>query len=163
LTLVWFSGFGLGWVGLQRGKVSAWAPIGLATLAVFALLGLVVGAGQGKALSAMLSALPGWLLFSFLNAFMEELWFRGLFLPRLAPLLGRGGAVLLIAVVFALSHVGARYLQPGEILQFVLPTFVVGLGAGWLMVRTDSLWGAVLVHAGADLFYALGFTFATSG
>jgi membrane protease YdiL (CAAX protease family) len=63
----------------------------------------------------------------------------------------------------AASHVGATYVTPGEILPFVVPVFLVGFGAGWLIVKTDSLWGAVLFHAGADVFYALAFTFFSVG
>ena len=122
-----------------------------------------VGASQGKSWKAMLTTLPLWLIFSLLNATMEELWYRGLFLPRLAPFLGQGLSVLLIALVFGASHVGATYVTPGEILQFVVPVFLVGFGAGWLIVKTDSLWGGVLFHAGADVFYALAFTFFSAG
>jgi membrane protease YdiL (CAAX protease family) len=158
LLLVTLGGFGLDSVYLQRGKVKAWVALGLGSLIAFTVLGLVVGASRGKSWNAMLAALPLWLVFSLLNATMEELWFRGLFLPRLAPFLGQGLSVLLIALVFGASHVGATYVTPGEILQFVVPVFLVGFGAGWLIVRTGSLWGAVLFHAGADVFYALAFT-----
>lgn len=94
---------------------------------------------------------------------MEELWYRGVFLPRVSPWLGQGLAVLLIALVFALGHIGATYVTPGEILQFLATVFLVGLGSGYLMVKADSLWGAVLLHAGADVCYALGFTFFSIG
>jgi membrane protease YdiL (CAAX protease family) len=161
LLLVTLGGFGLDSVYVQRGKVKAWVTLGLGSLIAFTVLGLVVGAGRGKSWNAMLTALPLWLVFSLLNATMEELWFRGLFLSRLAPFLGQGLSVFLIALVFGASHVGAAYLTPGEILQFVVPAFLVGLGAGWLIVRTGSLWGAVLFHAGADVFYALAFTFSS--
>jgi membrane protease YdiL (CAAX protease family) len=158
VLLVTLGGFGLDSVYVQRGKVKAWVALGLGSLIAFTVLGLAVGASQGKSWDTMLAALPLWLVFSLLNATMEELWFRGLFLPRLAPFLGQGLSVLLIALVFGASHVGATYVTPGEILQFVVPVFLVGLGAGWLIVRTGSLWGAVLFHAGADVFYALAFT-----
>jgi membrane protease YdiL (CAAX protease family) len=158
VLLVTLGGFGLDSVYVQRGKVKVWVALGLGSLIAFTVLGLVVGASGGKSWDAMLAALPLWLIFSLLNATMEELWFRGLFLSRLAPFLGQGLSVLLIALVFGASHVGATYVTPGEILQFVVPVFLVGLGAGWLIVRTGSLWGAVLFHAGADVFYALAFT-----
>jgi membrane protease YdiL (CAAX protease family) len=163
LLLVALGGFGVDSVYLQRGKVKAWVAIGLGSLIAFSVLGLVVGASQGKSWNAMLTTLPLWLIFSLLNATMEELWYRGLFLPRLAPFLGQGLSVLLIALVFGASHVGATYVTPGEILQFVVPVFLVGFGAGWLIVKTDSLWGGVLFHAGADVFYALAFTFFSAG
>jgi membrane protease YdiL (CAAX protease family) len=34
----------------------------------------------------------------------------------------------------------------------VANTFTLGLACGILMLKTDSIWGAYLVHAAADLF-----------
>jgi len=163
LALVLAAGDGLGSVYLKRGKVKVWLPIGLGSFVVFTVSGLIVDASQGTTLESMLAVLPLWLMFSLLNAFMEELWFRGLFLPRLGPFLGKGLSVLLTALVFAASHLGATYVTPGEILLFLMPVFLLGLGTGWLMVKTESLWGAVLLHAGANVFYALAFTVFSTG
>jgi membrane protease YdiL (CAAX protease family) len=160
LLLVKLTGFDLGSIYLQRGKVKGWVLVGLGSFIGWTVLGLVVGAGQGKEMDSMLASLPLWFTFSLLNALMEELWFRGLFLKRLTPFLGSGLSVLVLALVFALAHLGATYVTPGEILLFVIPTFFIGLGAGHIMVKTDSVWGAVLFHAGADVFYALGWTFS---
>jgi membrane protease YdiL (CAAX protease family) len=159
LLLVKVAGFDLGSVYLKRGRVKARVIIGLGFLVIFTVFGLVVGVGQGKELGSLLSSLPLWLVFSLLNSFMEELWFRGIFVRRLAPFIGQGTSVLLLALAFGASRIGAVFVTPGEILQFVIPVFLLGLGAGYLMVKTDSLWGAVLLHAGADVFYALAFTF----
>jgi membrane protease YdiL (CAAX protease family) len=67
----------------------------------------------------------------------EELAFRGV----LANALSRYGAwvgVLLSSAVFALAHG----------LNVILPiAFVVGLAAGWLLLRTGSIWPGVVVHA----------------
>jgi membrane protease YdiL (CAAX protease family) len=30
--------------------------------------------------------------------------------------------------------------------------FATGLACGYLMVKSDSIWGAVLIHVAADLF-----------
>jgi membrane protease YdiL (CAAX protease family) len=149
----------LGSLYLKRGKMRAWMLAGLSSLVAFGVAGMIVGVSQGKELDILLSTLPLWLVFSILNAFMEELWYRGLILPRLSPLVGEGLSILLIAIAFAIAHIGATYVTPGEVLQFVVPVFLLGLGAGYLVVRTGSLWGAVLLHAGADLFYALAFGF----
>jgi membrane protease YdiL (CAAX protease family) len=149
----------LGSLYLRRGKTGAWMVAGLGSLFAFGVLGVVVGSARGKELDVLLSTLPLWLVFSLLNAFMEELWYRGLFLPRLSPVVGEGLSILLIAIAFAAAHVGVVYVTPGEILQFVAPVFFLGLGTGYLVVKTGSLWGAVLLHAGANLFYALAFSF----
>jgi membrane protease YdiL (CAAX protease family) len=31
-------------------------------------------------------------------------------------------------------------------------TLTMGLACGYLTIKTDSIWGAVLIHAAADLF-----------
>jgi membrane protease YdiL (CAAX protease family) len=35
---------------------------------------------------------------------------------------------------------------------FVANTFTLGLACGILMLKTDSIWGAYLVHMAADVF-----------
>jgi membrane protease YdiL (CAAX protease family) len=35
-------------------------------------------------------------------------------------------------------------------------TFLVGLGFGWLVRRTNSLWPAVIIHAVADIALQFG-------
>jgi len=34
----------------------------------------------------------------------------------------------------------------------MLNTLSLGLACGYLMMKTDSIWGAVLIHAASDLF-----------
>ena len=82
---------------------------------------------------------------------MEELWFRGLFLGKLSPFLGATAAALVTALVFGMTHLGATYVTPAE--RFIFPTIVFALGLvnGYVMLKTDSLWGSVLFHAGYDL------------
>jgi membrane protease YdiL (CAAX protease family) len=38
---------------------------------------------------------------------------------------------------------------------FLLVTFGFAIAWGWLMQKTDSLWGSALFHAGADLLIIL--------
>jgi membrane protease YdiL (CAAX protease family) len=83
---------------------------------------------------------------------MEELWIRGIFLQRLQPVLGMGGSVLLTAVIFALMHSFAAGIPGIAIPFYVLNTFTLGLACGYLMMKTNSIWGPVLIHAAADLF-----------
>jgi membrane protease YdiL (CAAX protease family) len=92
------------------------------------------------------------LVFSFANGFMEELWLRGIFLKRLAPLVGVGGSVLLTAIVFGLMHGFSFYFDPIALLFYVLNTVALGLACGYLMMKSDSIWGAVVIHAASDFF-----------
>jgi membrane protease YdiL (CAAX protease family) len=91
------------------------------------------------------------LIFVFVNGFMEELWFRGISLGKLHPVLGAALAVIVTALVFGISHTAGTYISPAE--RILFPAIVVGLGLlnGFMMLKTDSIWGSVLFHAGYDL------------
>ena len=92
-------------------------------------------------------------IFAISKSFLEELWVRGLFLKKLVPLLGVAGAVILTSSWFAGLHfLSIAYLQAVVVPIFVVNTFTLGLACGTLIVKTDSIWRAFLVHAAADLF-----------
>ncbi len=68
----------------------------------------------------------------------EETIFRGVLLPVLGRYLGRSGAVLVSALVFAVAH-----LSIGEL----APLLVLGLGLGLLRLSTGRLLPCVVMHA----------------
>ena len=68
----------------------------------------------------------------------EETIFRGVLLPVLGRYLGRSGAVLVSALVFAVAH-----LSIGEL----APLLVLGLGLGLLRISTGRLLPCVVMHA----------------
>jgi membrane protease YdiL (CAAX protease family) len=70
-------------------------------------------------------------------AVCEELLFRGLLLAGLRRSLGDAGAVLASAFCFAALH-----LSP----ERFLAQFAVGILLGMLVVRSGSLWPAVVLH-----------------
>ena len=127
------------------------------------ILGLAVGLiGAGVFLALMhppgmtalptaklISLAPFVALFVLSNAFMEELLFRGLFLGRYEPLMGKWLALFSTALAFTLAHMQVTYAP--DMAFFLLVTFVLSLVWGWLMQKTGSLWGSVLFHAGADV------------
>ena len=90
------------------------------------------------------------LAFSLANGFMEELWFRGIFLGKLQPLIGTGAAVVLTSLLFAIMHAGAFYFSPAAIPIFFLNLFTHGLVMGYLVFKMQNLWGAALYHAACD-------------
>lgn len=67
----------------------------------------------------------------------EEVLFRGYGLARVRELGGERRALLFTTLVFALAH-GSWVKLPG--------TFAIGLFLGWLVLRTGSLWPALLGH-----------------
>ncbi|NJD66720.1 MAG: CPBP family intramembrane metalloprotease [Chloroflexi bacterium] len=89
-----------------------------------------------------------------LNGFMEELHFRGLLLKPFERLLGTHAANLCIALFFTLAHAPVRYAP--DIGAFMAILLVLSLAWGYVIQETESLWGSVLFHAGADLLIIVG-------
>lgn len=140
--------------GLRFGLISfaVWAVI----FAVIAVLGANAPASQGLfaagvPLAVIAAALPWMLAWAFTNSLMEELWFRGVFLKKLRPVLGAAAAILVTALIFAAPHFGGAYITSGQRLLFAGIVFALGLVNGWVMLKTDSIWGSVFFHAGYDL------------
>lgn len=156
LLLCWPAGFTLGSLYLQRGQLKWAVLIGVVVILNFATAALMATAGQPRDLDTLGQLMLWGLVFSLANGFMEELWFRGLFLGRLAPHLGTGGAVVIMAALFALVHLGAGYLEPAAVVVFLINTFTHALVLGYLILKTNTLWGAALYHAAMDLWLFIG-------
>ena len=82
---------------------------------------------------------------------MEELWFRGVSLRKLTPLLGWTASIIVTAVVFGGTHAAATYITPIQMIPFFIIVIALGLVNAYVMLKTDSLWGSVFFHAGYDL------------
>jgi membrane protease YdiL (CAAX protease family) len=82
---------------------------------------------------------------------MEELWFRGIFLKPYQALIGTWGAIIVTAIVFAAPHYLVAYDFPGGRYVFGMVVLGLGLVGGYVMLKHDSILGAVLFHAGYDL------------
>lgn len=76
---------------------------------------------------------------------VEELIFRGILLRTGIRVLGRRAALLYVTLVFTALHVG--FLSAAELL-FV---FFLGLLFGVIVLITESLWGAAVAHATANI------------
>ena len=76
----------------------------------------------------------------------EELAFRGLILSGFASRYSAPAAMALSAVLFALMHVDPLH---------ILATFPAGLWLAWLVLRTGSLYPAVVAHALNNLWSTL--------
>ncbi|MBN1165201.1 MAG: CPBP family intramembrane metalloprotease [Candidatus Krumholzibacteriota bacterium] len=139
---------------LRRGKVKIWLIIGLSTFVGFAVLFLLQAGGQGIGMERLPAYAPWTLIFVFSNALMEEFHFRGLLLKPCESLLGRHSANLCIALFFTLVHAPVKYTP--DIFTLLAVVFVLALAWGYLIQRTESLWGSVLFHAGGDLMIIVG-------
>jgi membrane protease YdiL (CAAX protease family) len=151
LLLTWVAGQSWGSVFLKMGRLKTGLIAGGVSFVIFAILGVLVGAGSGVNLQAMVYDLPWILIFVFANAFMEELWFRGIFLKRFEPLIGRWPSMVVTAIPFGVSHIMATYVSPSQTLVFGCVVFMLGILEAYFMYKTDSLIGPVLLHAGYDL------------
>jgi len=100
-------------------------------------------------LEKIIGWIPWILIFIMGNAFNEELLFRGLFLRKFEPILGKFGANLAIAIPFVLHHTGVTYTQ--DTLLFLAYLLPLSLAWGSITQKTDSLLASVLFHAGMDI------------
>ena len=106
------------------------------TAALLSAFGWAVGyLLAGKALAARFFRV------CLLAPLVEEGVFRGAVQRRAQPL-GRGQAILLQAVLFALQHGSAAAM---------VYALVCGLGLGWLADRTGHLWPGMLLHSANNL------------
>ncbi len=133
---------------LNNGNIRLGLTVGAATFIVLAAIAFLPMADQKGTLNKLLSLSPWILIFVLCNGFMEELLFRGLFLKRYELFLGKGLSNLLTATVFTLIHIQVTYIP--DVLQFLIIVFPLAIIWGYLMQKTDSIWGSALFHAGAD-------------
>lgn len=153
-------GGGPGRLLLRRGKLGLSLALGLAVGALLFVLFLAMGGWDAIVYlgpARLLAAAPAMLLFVVSNSFMEELWFRGSFLPRFEGVLTPGLALVATTLAFGAMHGVADYTSGLQLLQYVGSALVLGLCCGWVTQRTRTLWGAVLAHAIGDVCVVLGF------
>jgi membrane protease YdiL (CAAX protease family) len=154
ILLTLLSGADLGSVFLKIGNQNYKWGLGVGALVLVNFFSSVmIFFGTGYELPKLGSAILWGFVFSICNAFSEELWIRGIFLKKMAPLLGIAGSVLLTSTTFAVLHLtSVAYLPAIAVPVFVLNTFTLGLACGILIMKTDSIWGAYLIHMAADVF-----------
>lgn len=155
LALNKLAGADLGSVFIQRGNLK-WALVaGVAVLINFATAGLMAFTNQYASLDRLGAVMLWGLVFSLANGFMEELWFRGILLGKLQPLIGAGAAIVLTSLFWSITHAGALYMSPSAMPIFLLNLFTHGLAMGYLVFKMNNLWGAGLYHAACDFWLFL--------
>lgn len=107
-----------------------------------------------------------------IGTFGEEFGWRGYLLPKLMPLGGRK-AVLLVGVIWGVWHwpviaMGYNYgfEYPGApllgLLAMVWFTLVLGVFFGWVTIKSQSVWPAVIAHGAINGIAAIGTLFLNS-
>jgi len=152
LVLVKLSGANFASVYIKRGDLKLGLGIGALVFFFLAPASFMFAAQRFTSMDTLVAAVVWGLVFSFANGFMEELWLRGIFLKRFAPMIGINGAVWVTSIIFAFMHGFAFYFNPMALIFFVINTLALGLACGYLMMKSDNLWGAVLIHAASDFF-----------
>jgi membrane protease YdiL (CAAX protease family) len=103
---------------------------------------------------------PALLVVSLSNGFEEEFLSRGLFLQKYETFFGVRTSNVLQAIVFSAAHVGVTYTP--ALLVFLIIVFLLGLFAGYLMRRTNSVLTPGIFHGALDMGIYLAFlTYAT--
>jgi len=153
LAVAKLSGQNLASLYIRKGRLILGLSVGLIAAAALTFLSLHQPAVTALGTAKLISLVPWIAIFVISNAFMEELLFRGLFLGRYEPLIGKWLAILSTALVFTLAHMQVTYAP--QMVVFLLVTFIFSIAWGWLMQKTNSLWGSFLFHAGADLLIIL--------
>jgi membrane protease YdiL (CAAX protease family) len=152
LAGVWLVDKDMASVFLKGGNIKQSIELGL----LFSPLGLIPffalgGLGINVEANLILTWIPWIITFSIANGLMEELMIRGLFLRKYGAFFGQTGSLFLTSVVFTLFHFGlleyADFISVSVIATF---TFVLGLSWGYIVQKSNSLWGAVLAHMIAD-------------
>jgi membrane protease YdiL (CAAX protease family) len=152
------SGNRLGSIYLQKGRLKLGLIIGGIAFLVAAAGSIPMAAllfnGKGLTLSRVLPW-TSWVLIAVLaNGALEEILFRGLFLRKLEPFFGKILSNFLIALVFTVLHKGASYTSQEYIFLAVLVP--LALAWGYVMQKTEGVWGSILFHAGMDIPIFLG-------
>jgi membrane protease YdiL (CAAX protease family) len=147
----------LGSIYIQKGNLKLGLIIGL-TAFILAAAGSIPMAtlfnAQNLIPARIIPWIPWILIFVLANATMEEIMFRGLFLRKLEPFYGKALSNFMIAFVFTAMHGAANYTSDQYIFLAIL--FPLALAWGFIMQKTDSVWGSILFHAGMDIPIILG-------
>ncbi len=152
LVLVKLSGADMGSVFLKRGNLKLGMGIGWLVFFFLGTATFMFAVERFTSVDMLVAAVIWGLVFSFVNGFMEELWLRGIFLKRFATMIGINGAVWVTSLIFASMHSFVFYFDPFALAFFFVNTLALGLGCGYLMMKSDNLWGAVVIHAASDFF-----------
>jgi membrane protease YdiL (CAAX protease family) len=140
---------------IQKGKLKIGLGLGL-LLSLITFGVYLISSWSNIDLEKAIPAIVWMIIFAISNAFFEELLIRGLFLRRYIALLGIVWSLILSTLCYALFFLGVQSATgpiPYGALIVVLP---LGLLYGFIMQKSDSIWGSVSIHATIDLIYLIG-------
>jgi membrane protease YdiL (CAAX protease family) len=134
VTLTLAAGGNLSSIYLQKGNLKLGLIIGSISIFIFAAGAIPMAAlfnAPSLSLSGILPWLPWLLVFVFTNGTLEELLFRGMFLRKLEPLVGKYVSIFLLAFIFTGLHSWVSYNADNRI--FIAVTFPLAGALGFIM------------------------------
>ncbi len=142
---------------LKGGDLKKSLKLGLvASLTAFIPFILLGGLGLSASPAMILSWLPWMCAFAIGNAFMEELMVRGIFLKKYETIFGERPALVLTSVIFGVLHQAIiGYTDLVSFSVFMGMTVILGYIWGFVIQKSNNIWGAVLAHTVADIFFVL--------
>ncbi len=132
----WIIGLGIhAWkdLGVQMAIGLTGIPLGFVEYTILREQAWVTG-------DTIVEVLLGGIVIFFATGLAEELIFRGILLRRAMEILGSRTGILFVTLVFSAMHI---FFRNGYDLTFV---FLVGLFYALVVVKTKSLWGAIMSH-----------------
>lgn len=134
-------------------------PFAVVAFVLCALLGVgatyMLFGGSAMGQDQLILLIASVLAFSLLAGIAEELWFRGLLMSRITPILGESYGNIYQAVVFGVFEAVMFYMITGQI-SLMPAIFIIGSMTGYYWgratLRSNSIISPMLLHAG---FYAL--------
>jgi len=154
LALNRLAGQSLGSLYIRRGKLGLGLGVGLAAFAVMSATAIPVAEiffkGVNLSWARLLSWMPWVLICVLANASSEELVFRGLFIGKMEPFLGRLATNIVTTIPFVLMHAFTDY-SLDQFVFLAVQLLPLSLAWCWLMQKTNSIWGSILFHAAMDI------------
>jgi membrane protease YdiL (CAAX protease family) len=159
LALNRFAGQSVDSLYIRRGNLRLGLSVGLVAFVVMIVTVIPVTEtyfkGQTLTWARILSWAPWVLIFVLANASNEELIFRGLFIGKMEPFLGKFTTNVVTTIPFVLAHSYTGYATDQTIF-LALQVLPVSLAWCWLMQKTNSIWGSILFHAAMDIPIVVG-------
>lgn len=155
ILLTWLVQRNLAPIYLQKGNLKIGLGVGLGlSLLIF---GVYLFTAWTKIDFEKAWLVLGWIMiFAFMDALFEVLLLQGLLLRRFIGLLGNTWAIILTTLVYGLFIVGVGSAT-GPISYGGLIVFLpLGFLYGFLMQKSDAIWGSLCIHATIDLIYLFG-------
>jgi len=140
---------------IQRGSLRS--GLGLGLLLGLIILAVYFGLSWSRIDPAKaLPAIPWLIVFAVSNAFYEELLVRGILLRRFLELLGTAWALALSTLCYGLFFVGVQAAVGPVPYGYLVAVLPLGLLNGFIMLKSDSIWGPVSIHAAIDFVFLVG-------